>query len=107
MTVTWKEIADMIYPEVTQTIADCEKQYPKRPAGQIVSRIAPSPTGFLHIGSLYSAFVAWKFVQQNNGIFFLRIEDTDQKREVEGAIDMMLDNFRTFGLTINEGPLAA
>lgn len=105
MSLTRKDIADMIYPDVTQTIADYQQQYPQRPIGQVVSRIAPSPTGFLHIGSLYSAFVAWKFVQQQNGVFFLRIEDTDQKREVSGAIDMILANFRTFGVTIDEGPL--
>jgi len=58
---------------------------------QIRTRFAPSPTGFLHIGGVYASFVEWKFAKQHNGIFFLRIEDTDQKREVEGAVNLIID----------------
>ena len=87
---TRKEIADTIFPEVTETIQDLEKKYPPRvnptrlPDGQVCSRYAPSPTGFVHIGNIYASFVERKFAKQNKGTFFLRIEDTDQKREVEG-----------------------
>lgn len=84
-----KEIADIIFPDVTETIQDLEKKYPPR-SNPICSRFAPSPTGFLHIGSVYASFIERKFAKQNNGIFFLRIEDTDQKREVEGAIDLIV-----------------
>ena len=87
--VSRKEIADIIFPEVTETIQDLEKKYPPR-ANPICSRFAPSPTGFLHIGSVYASFIERKFAKQNNGTFFLRIEDTDQKREVEGAIDLII-----------------
>ena len=80
--VTRKEIADTIFPEVIETIQDLEKKYPSR-ANPICSRYAPSPTGFVHIGNIYAAFVERKFAKQNRGTFFLRIEDTDQKREVE------------------------
>ena len=87
--ITRKEIADIIFPEVTETIQGLEKKYPPRthsarlPDGQVCSRFAPSPTGFLHIGGIYTSLVGRKFATQNKGDFFLRIEDTDQKREVE------------------------
>ena len=84
-----KEIADIIFPKVTETIQNLEKKYPPRNT-PICSRFAPSPTGFLHIGGIYSAFVSRKFAKQNKGIFFLRIEDTDQKRELEGAVELII-----------------
>ena len=80
--VSRKDIADTIFPEVTETIQDLEKRYPPR-VNPICSRYAPSPTGFVHIGNIYASFVERKFAKQNKGTFFLRIEDTDQKREVE------------------------
>lgn len=79
---TRKDIAEMIFPEVKEGIADLEKKYPPR-KNEVCSRFAPSPTGFLHIGAIFSSFVPFKFVQQNHGTFILRIEDTDQKRSVE------------------------
>ena len=101
---TRKEIADIIFPEVTETIQDLEKKYPPR-KNPICSRFAPSPTGFLHIGSVYASFVERKFAKQNNGTFILRIEDTDQKREIEGAVNLIIDGMKTFGIEINEWPL--
>lgn len=101
---TRKEIADFIFPDVTETIQDLEKKYPPR-SNPICSRFAPSPTGFLHIGSVYASFIERKFAKQNNGTFFLRIEDTDQKREVEGAIDLIISWLRYFGIQIDEGPI--
>jgi len=83
MTVSRKDVADKLFPEVDMSIADIKAQYPDRPIGKVVTRFAPSPTGFLHLGSVYSSFVSWKYATQNNGVFFLRIEDTDQKREVD------------------------
>lgn len=110
---TRKDIADIIFPDVTETIQDLEKKYPPRanftrhPGGPICSRFAPSPTGFLHIGGISTSFIARKFTKQNNGTFILRIEDTDQKREVEGTVDLIIDGMKTFGIQIDEWPLGA
>ncbi len=101
---TRKEIADFIFPDVTETIQDLEKKYPPR-SNPICSRFAPSPTGFLHIGGVYAAFVSRKFAKQNNGTFFLRIEDTDQKREIAWAVNLIIEGMKTFGIQIDEGPL--
>ena len=106
-----KDIADTIFPEVTETIQDLEKKYPPRanltrlPDGQVCSRYAPSPTGFVHIWNIYAAFVEQKFAKQNKGTFFLRIEDTDQKREVEGGINKIISWLRYFGIQIDEWPI--
>ena len=98
---TRKEIADLIFPDVTETIQDLEKKYPPR-SNHICSRFAPSPTGFLHIGGIYASFVERKFAKQNNGTFILRIEDTDQKREVEGVVDLIVNYIKMFGIQIDE-----
>ncbi|HCY20853.1 TPA: hypothetical protein DIC40_03210 [Patescibacteria group bacterium] len=87
---TRKEIADKIFPNVTETIQDLEKKYPTR-QNPICSRFAPSPTGFLHIGSVFASFVEQRFAKQYGGTFLLRIEDTDQKREIPGAVDLIID----------------
>ena len=100
------ELANLLFPDVTDTIDDLLKRYPRRPEGQIVTRIAPSPTGVLHIGTAYSGLVAERFAHQNNGkgIFFLRIEDTDQEREVEQGKEMIVQGLQAFGIQIDEGP---
>jgi glutamyl-tRNA synthetase len=102
-----QQLADLLFPEVTLTIEDIRKQYPARPAGVSVTRFAPSPTGFLHIGGVYTAYVASKFVHQwwKNGINILRIEDTDQKRQKDGTIDLIIDWLETFGIHFDEWPL--
>ncbi|HRU50128.1 MAG TPA: glutamate--tRNA ligase, partial [Candidatus Absconditabacterales bacterium] len=102
----WKDLADLMFPDVDQTIADLEKKYPPR-TNATCSRFAPSPTGFLHIGGVFSALVSWRFVQQYNGTFILRIEDTDQKRKIDGAVESLLNSMKTFGITIDEGNLGA
>ncbi len=101
---TRKEIADIIFPKVTETIQDLEKRYPPR-ANPICSRFAPSPTGFLHIGGIYAAFVSRKYAKQNWGTFFLRIEDTDKKREIEGTVNLIVNYIKTFGISIDEWPI--
>ena len=98
---TRKDIAELIFPDVTQTIQDLEKKYPPR-SNPICSRFAPSPTGFLHIGGISTSFIARKFTKQNNGTFILRIEDTDQKREVEGVVDLIVNYMKMFGIQIDE-----
>ena len=108
---TRKDIAEAIFPEVKEGIADLQKKYPARknethlPDGQVCSRVAPSPTGFLHLGVLFASFVPFKFVHQNNGTFILRIEDTDQKRSIEWGVDQIIDLLKFFGIEIDEGPL--
>lgn len=101
---TRKDIADTIFPEVTQTIQDLEKKYPPR-ANPICSRFAPSPTGFLHIGGVSAFFTERKFAKQQGGTFFLRIEDTDQKREVEGTVTLIINYMKKFGIQIDEWPI--
>jgi len=101
---TRKEIADKIFPNVTETIQDLEKKYPAR-QNPVCSRFAPSPTGFLHIGWIFASLVEQRFAKQNSGTFILRIEDTDQKREVEWAVDLILDWLKFFGIEIDEWPL--
>ena len=78
----WNDVANLLFPEVTETIDDLLKKYPEREQ-QTTLRFAPSPTGFLHIGSLATALVGRIYSSQRGGCFILRIEDTDQKREIE------------------------
>ncbi len=85
------------------TIAELEKKFPPRelPVGAMVTRFAPSPTGFMHIGNLYGALIDYKLAQQSGGVFMLRIEDTDTKREVVGAVDVVKNAMRRFGFEYN------
>ena len=103
--MTNKELAELMYPDVTKTIEDYEAMYPKRnlPEGAVVSRFAPSPTGFVHMGSLMSAFVERFVPKTTNGVFYLRIEDTDDKREVENGVQGIVDDLNNFGITRDEG----
>lgn len=98
-------IAQLLFPDITQTIDDCKKIYPDRPDWTIVTRFSPSPTGFLHIGWVYSALVASQFAHQHNGVFFLRIEDTDQKRLIENGIDIIINGLNRFGIKFDEWPM--
>ena len=83
-----EELADLIFPNITKTVEDYEKMYPERdlPNGAVVCRYAPSPTGFIHIGALLASFTNSVFAKQSNGVFYLRIEDTDTKRTVDNGI---------------------
>ncbi len=85
------------------TLAELEEKFPPRnlPAGAMVTRFAPSPTGFMHLGNLYSGLIDYKLAQQSNGIFMLRIEDTDTKREIKEAVDIVIDSLAKFGITYN------
>ena len=76
--MTNKDLADLIFPNITKTIEDYEKIYPSR-NNQVVTRIAPSPTGYMHIGGIYQSIIDYLIAKKNNGVFILRIEDTDQK----------------------------
>ena len=103
--MTNKEYADILLPNINKTIEDYENMYPKRNLADnaIVTRYAPSPTGFVHMGALFSAFIASKMAKQTDGVFFLRIEDTDKKREVENGVSGIINDLRNYGIVIDEG----
>lgn len=102
--MTYKELADLIFPNVKE-IDYYEKKYPRRnlPEGAIVTRFAPSPTGFVHIGGLYQALVARTVAKKTNGVFFLRVEDTDQKREIENGVTEIVNSLKEFDMAPDEG----
>ena len=103
-----KDLANLIFPNITKTIEDYEKMYPERnlDEGAVVTRFAPSPTGFVHMGSLLASFVERKAAKDTNGVFYLRIEDTDQERKVENGIIGITTDLKNFGITIDEGALS-
>lgn len=102
-----KEIASLVFPDLTLTEEQVLERYPQRQLqeGAKVTRFAPSPTGFLHIGGIFASLASERLAHQSGGVFYLRIEDTDQKREVEGTVDLILRTFKTFDITYDEGPL--
>ncbi len=106
--MTNKELANLIFPNVTKTIEDYEAMYPERnlKEGAVVSRFAPSPTGFVHMGSLLAAFIERKVPIDTDGVFYLRIEDTDQKRSVENGIQGIVDDLKNFEITMDEGVIS-
>ena len=103
-----EKLANLLFPDVTATPEDMEKRYPPRnlPEGAKVTRMAPSPTGFMHLGNLFGAITDERLAHQSGGIFMLRIEDTDKKREVEGGVETIISVFKKFGLNFDEGALA-
>ena len=106
--MTNKELAKLMYPNVDKTIEYYEKKYPERKLkeGSIVTRYAPSPTGFVHMGSLLTTFIANKVAHDTDGIFYLRIEDTDQKRSIENGIQGIINALNNFGINIDEGVIS-
>ena len=105
--MTYKELADLIFPNVKE-IKYYEEKYPERnlEEGAIVTRFAPSPTGFVHIGGLYQALVARTVAKKTNGVFFLRVEDTDQKREVENGVTGIVNSLKDFDMGPDEGMIS-
>ena len=102
--MNYKDLADLIFPSAKE-ISYYEEKYPERnlPEGAIVSRFAPSPTGFVHIGGLYQALVSREVTERTGGVFFLRIEDTDQKREIENGVTGIVNSLRDFDMLPDEG----
>ena len=100
----YKDLANLIFPGA-KDISYYEEKYPERnlPEGAIVTRFAPSPTGFVHIGGLYQALVAKEVAQKTGGVFFLRVEDTDQKREVENGVTGIVNSLKDFDMAPDEG----
>ena len=102
------ELAKSIFPNITKTAEAYEKMYPERnlPEGAKVTRYAPSPTGFIHIGALLSSFTGDMIARQSNGVFYLRIEDTDTERTIENGINVIIEGLKEFGVDFDEGPLS-
>ncbi len=104
----YKKLAEILFPDIKETIGYYENDvFPKRnlPTGAKVTRLAPSPTGFIHLGNLYGAFVDERLAHQSDGVFMLRVEDTDEKRKVEGAVETIISSLKYFGLNFDEGAL--
>ena len=101
----YEKLAELMFPNITKSAEDYEKEDPERnlPDGARVTRFAPSPTGFLHIGGLFAAFIAERVAHSGGGIFYLRIEDTDKKREVENGVSGIVNGLKTFGIEFDEG----
>ncbi|MBD7913132.1 MULTISPECIES: glutamate--tRNA ligase [Clostridium] len=103
--MSFEKLADILFPSIEKTPEYYLEKYPKRnlKEGAVVCRYAPSPTGFQHIGGVFAALINERVASQSEGVFFLRIEDTDQKREVKGAIVDTIETMKNFGMNFNEG----
>ena len=102
--MTNEDLANVIFPNITKTIEDYEKEYPERnlPDGACVTRFAPSPTGFMHLGGLFQALIDFNIARQSGGIFYLRNEDTDKLREVEGATELIMEVLNYYNIIPDE-----
>ena len=100
--MTTKDLANLIFPNITKTVEDIEKEYPKRVLDGEVTRFAPSPTGFMHIGGCYQAITDYLIAKNTNGIFYLRNEDTDKAREKEDAVKIIMDILNYYNIVPDE-----
>lgn len=105
--MNYERIADLLFPHITTTPEDIEARFADRdlPEGAKVTRLAPSPTGFIHLGGAYQALLDERLAHQSGGVFFLRIEDTDSKREVPGAARAIVDTLGRYNISFDEGVL--
>ena len=101
----YQVLADLLFPHVADTPETIEEKFPPRelPEGAVVSRMAPSPTGFVHLGNLVQGLISERMAHQSGGVLFLRVEDTDAKREVPGAVEVLIDTLKHYGITFDEG----
>ena len=101
----YQALADLLFPDVTMTPEDLEKKFPLRdvPQGAVVTRMAPSPTGFVHLGNLVQGLTSERMAHQSGGVLFLRVEDTDAKREVPGAVEVLINTLKHYGIQFDEG----
>ena len=103
----YQKLADLLFPNITKTVKDYEEMYPERdlPEGAEVCRFAPSPTGRMHMGNLFASFIPEVFAHQSNGIFILRIEDTDEKRAIPNGTELILNDLKAYNYKIDENPI--
>ncbi|MCD8390590.1 MAG: glutamate--tRNA ligase [Firmicutes bacterium] len=103
------DMADLLFKDITLTPEDYEERYPKRNVkdGAVVTRFAPSPTGFLHFGGLFAGFIGKTAAAASDGIFYLRIEDTDKKREVENGAELIIEGLKEYGIEFDEGVVSS
>ncbi len=99
------KLANLLFPQVNDTPESLEEKYPQRnlPEGAVVTRMAPSPTGFVHLGNLVMGLTAERMAHQSGGVLFLRVEDTDAKREVPGAVEVLIETLKHYGIAFDEG----
>lgn len=102
---TNEDLANLLFPDVTESIEDLEARYPARDLkeGAQVTRFAPSPTGFLHTGSLFTSLISYTVAKSTGGVYFFRLEDTDTKRTIEGSGDLLISQLAAFGIVADEG----
>ena len=100
--MTTVDLANLIFPDITETIEDIEKKYPKRSVSGEVTRFAPSPTGFMHIGNFNAAVIDYMIAKNTNGVFYLRNEDTDKAREKEDAVKIIMDILNYYNIVPDE-----
>lgn len=102
----YNRLAELLFPNITESIEDLEKRFPKRnlPEGAEVTRFAPSPTGYMHVGGLYATLISSRLAKQTGGVFYLRIEDTDKKREVDNGFEKIIQSLERFNIFFDEGP---
>ncbi len=98
-------LANLLFPHVTETPEEVEARFPQRnlPEGAVVTRMAPSPTGFVHLGNLVQGMISERMAHQSGGVLFLRVEDTDAKREVPGAVEVLIDSLEHYNIVFDEG----
>ena len=98
-------LAELLFPNVTETPESLEERFPLRnaPEGAVITRMAPSPTGFVHLGNLVQGLTSERMAHQSGGVLFLRVEDTDAKREVPGAVEVLIDTLKHYGIQFDEG----
>ena len=101
----FQALADLLFPNVTDTPEMLEERFPQRnaPEGAVITRMAPSPTGFVHLGNLVQGLTSERMAHQSGGLLFLRVEDTDAKREVPGAVEVLIDTLKHYGIQFDEG----
>ena len=101
----YKALAELLFPNVTETPDEVEARFPARelPEGAVVSRMAPSPTGFVHLGNLVQGTISERMSHQSGGVLFLRVEDTDAKREVPGAVEVLINTLEHYSIAFDEG----
>ena len=101
----YQALADLLFPDVHETPEAVEQRFPPRqlPEGSVVTRMAPSPTGFVHLGNLVQGLTSERMAHQSGGVLFLRVEDTDAKREVPGAVEVLIKTLKHYGISFDEG----